>query len=214
MTKPKTTFAEVRTTHVHDSSEEYATLAVAGREILDEDDLDRTALDIVADAINEQHEAAVAAREANLVAALRKLSRQVEQHHQHHSRFYLDHACGQCVPGGEAVRDDFLCGRHEALAALKGTGPDLVAELRAQLAAARAEGPWMVLFDSLVRRDAITLDALAALAGQVGITLMASEELWTNAWQQRSIKDEVLNQGAHASRLRRREGREGLAEDW
>jgi hypothetical protein len=27
-----------------------------------------------------------------------------------------DHACAQCVPGGEMVREDFVCLRHRALA--------------------------------------------------------------------------------------------------
>jgi len=39
-----------------------------------------------------------------------------------------DHACGECVPGGEIVRDGFRCAYHEALALLGQIGIAAVTE--------------------------------------------------------------------------------------
>lgn len=141
-TKP---FAEVRISRCQDGSEDVIGIDINGVEWSIGNEHSEEWLVEAAAFLS----AAVAEREARLRGALEKLSRQVEMHYHpdFSRRFYPDHACGECVPGGEAVRDDFKCGRHEALAVLAGGGPDYVPVEKLRAAEAKVSGTWSILAD-------------------------------------------------------------------
>lgn len=104
---------------------------------------DGVALRALAVAVGAAHEAAVAAREANLREAIKA----AEWNGALSDEPYR--ACPWCGVEYEFHQPNQKPHRPDCRfrAALDNTGPDVVAELRAQLAAARAEGPWMVLHD-------------------------------------------------------------------
>lgn len=82
----------------------------------DEARIDRVRLAMLA--LDGEQADAKSARDA-LVEALEKLSRQVERHVESCRVWLPDHACAECVPGGEILVPGFRCGRHAAPAALK-----------------------------------------------------------------------------------------------